>query len=424
MTNRNKLSGSNSILKKDNRKKNLRRKSRSSSSPMVNYIMDLQRSVGNHAVEKLISSGALQPELIMRKIAETSSHDARAASESILRQKVPGVLEESNRAHARDVIRAKLRVGAANDTFEQEADRVAEQVVSMSHADVQKKPGNIDIRAKNSGSGSGSFTVGAGVESGIRNMKGSGRSLAPSVAKYYGDRFGHNFSNVRVHSGPRASALAGAINARAFTAGSDIFFAGNEFSPASRTGKMLLAHELTHVIQQGKQVQRNVVQCKKTIKKKKIPVEIFPHEWRQKLKHLKTEDKKRRFIQMQALMQTGIVDSDPDYFPIAMIKGDTDEWKATEKIYFNKAYPKKHDKLKKLKNNPHLKTGKITTAQIAKAVLKILRMQHGPWSKDLDVVTPHIEVELEGHASVEGKKNTTKHSPRAGIQLLKNSLNK
>jgi hypothetical protein len=62
--------------------------------------------------------------------------------------------------------------------------------------------------------------------------------------------FGHDFRDVRVHAGPSDGALAQRINARAFTVGSDVFFAPGQFRPDSFGGQRLLAHELTHVVQQ------------------------------------------------------------------------------------------------------------------------------------------------------------------------------
>ena len=63
--------------------------------------------------------------------------------------------------------------------------------------------------------------------------------------------FGAGFGGVRVHTGAEADALSAALSARAFTAGQDIFFRRGEYAPQSSTGRQLLAHELTHVVQQG-----------------------------------------------------------------------------------------------------------------------------------------------------------------------------
>ncbi|MCP4133756.1 MAG: DUF4157 domain-containing protein [bacterium] len=219
-----------------------------SSDPTVDYIMHLQRTVGNKTVEHLLASGVIQPQLIENALSDIHRKEAVTASRSIVGEKAPAIIEGQ----------AKMTVGSANDIYEIEADRVAAQVVNMSDADVSRKTSEVEIQAK--GSSAGSFTVDSGVESGIRSMKGCGSPLGESAGKYYGARFGHDFSNVRVHTGDRADSLNKAINARAFTTGNDIFFANGEYSPATRTGKMLMAHELTHVVQQKGGGKRNIVQ--------------------------------------------------------------------------------------------------------------------------------------------------------------------
>jgi hypothetical protein len=84
----------------------------------------------------------------------------------------------------------------------------------------------------------------------INSVRGQGRPLAPSVAEQLGSRLGHGFDDVRVHADGMSDALARSVQARAFTTGSDIFFARGEYRPHSSSGRALLAHELTHVVQQ------------------------------------------------------------------------------------------------------------------------------------------------------------------------------
>jgi hypothetical protein len=63
--------------------------------------------------------------------------------------------------------------------------------------------------------------------------------------------FGADFSQVRVHTDTQANTLNRTLSARAFTTGRDIFFRQGEYRPGSSTGQELIAHELTHVVQQG-----------------------------------------------------------------------------------------------------------------------------------------------------------------------------
>jgi hypothetical protein len=80
---------------------------------------------------------------------------------------------------------------------------------------------------------------------------GAGTPLPGDVRGYFEPRFGHDFSAVRVHTDDASAAGARAVRARAYTVGPDIVFGSNEYSPATADGKRLLAHELTHTIQQG-----------------------------------------------------------------------------------------------------------------------------------------------------------------------------
>ena len=78
-----------------------------------------------------------------------------------------------------------------------------------------------------------------------------GQSLDSATRAFMEPRFHHDFSNVRVHADAKASASATAINAHAYTVGSHIVFGAGQFAPATKAGKNLLAHELTHVLQQS-----------------------------------------------------------------------------------------------------------------------------------------------------------------------------
>jgi hypothetical protein len=77
-----------------------------------------------------------------------------------------------------------------------------------------------------------------------------GERLPSSTAAYFGARYGHDFSSVRVHADARAGAESAGLHARAFTVGSDIHFAPGRYDPHSADGQRLLAHELAHVVQQ------------------------------------------------------------------------------------------------------------------------------------------------------------------------------
>ena len=189
----------------------------------------------------------------------------------------------------RIAIQPKLVVGPPDDKYEREADKVAEQVMrtAKSCPQCEVKSGEEDaFRAKpiahqitylqredvgeatpkNQACGQTS-QVCPRIESGFNSLRGSGQPLAKSERKFFESRFDHDFGQVRVHTGAKAAKLARALDSHAFTVGRDIVFGAGEYVPETTEGRELLAHELTHVVQQHAgaiKVQRRndeVVEC-------------------------------------------------------------------------------------------------------------------------------------------------------------------
>ncbi len=98
------------------------------------------------------------------------------------------------------------------------------------------------------------------VERKIESARGGGQPLDSKVGAQMGEAFNADFSGVRVHTGGEADSLNQSLNAKAFTTGQDVFFRDGEYNPGSSSGRGLLAHELTHVVQQnGGKVERKSV---------------------------------------------------------------------------------------------------------------------------------------------------------------------
>ena len=152
-------------------------------------------------------------------------------------------------------VQAKLQVGPAGDAYEQEADRVADQVMSPSAEAlpstrrVQRQPEEDEIQTRREDPQAG-FEAGGHVEDALRGQQGGGSPLPDNVRAYMEPRFGADFSGVRVHTGGQASLLNRQLSARAFTHGKDIYLGEGKYGPGSGDGQRLLAHELTHVVQQ------------------------------------------------------------------------------------------------------------------------------------------------------------------------------
>jgi len=149
-------------------------------------------------------------------------------------------------------VQPKLKIGSASDKFEQQADRVAGSVVNFSPPGVQKKCSACEKEEslqRKSNTAQAAGTAPNSVAQKIQNTS-DGKQLPDSVNSEMSQKIGANFSNVQIHTGPDASHLSRSLGARAFTYKNNIFFDSGEYDPNSRYGKWLLAHELTHVVQQ------------------------------------------------------------------------------------------------------------------------------------------------------------------------------
>ncbi len=144
-------------------------------------------------------------------------------------------------------LQRKLAIGASNDPLEWEADRVADQVMSApAHSKVSGTPPRIQRFAGQANVGA--ETAPASVE---RVLASSGKPLDLGLQQDMGQRFGHDFSRVRVHTDATAGQSARDVNANAYTVGHNVVFGAGQFAPGTHEGRRLLAHELTHVVQQS-----------------------------------------------------------------------------------------------------------------------------------------------------------------------------
>ncbi len=158
-------------------------------------------------------------------------------------------------------IQAKLKVRQPGDIYEQEADRVADEVMRMPEPEMQRQPEEEEeeepIRTK--GHTGQTPEVIPNLESSIYALKGGGHPLPEADRSFMERRFGVDFSRVRVHTNARAAESALALNARAYTVGCNIVFSKDQYAPLTPTGQRLMAHELAHVVQQrasGEMIQR------------------------------------------------------------------------------------------------------------------------------------------------------------------------
>ena len=214
-----------------------RRESRPDSAPSFqgdpHPILQLQRTIGNRRVTELIHAKRLTPQ---------------------------GTILGLQR---------KLTVGAADDPYEQEADRVASQVMRMPEPTVQRTcapcavGGTLCSKCETEEkplvqrrTELAADITETSVSDDFLQSLGSGSPLDAATRAFFEPRLGVDFSHVRVLTDSRAAESARAVNAVAYTVGRDVVFGTSQYAPTSPDGRKLLAHELAHVVQQGRGVQR------------------------------------------------------------------------------------------------------------------------------------------------------------------------
>ncbi|MQA92288.1 MAG: DUF2272 domain-containing protein [Gemmatimonas sp.] len=163
-------------------------------------------------------------------------------------------------------VQTKLTVNAPGDVYEQEADRVAEQIVHRRESELQRTcacgGGCPECERAKEATGPSSFLQSRPQPSGSgrpstappivnQTLRSPGQPLDARTRAFMEPRFGRDFTHVRVHTGTGAAEAAGAVQAKAFTVDNHVVFGAGQFSPASGDGRRLLAHELTHVVQQS-----------------------------------------------------------------------------------------------------------------------------------------------------------------------------
>jgi hypothetical protein len=183
----------------------------------------------------------------------------------------------ANKEDEQQKLQTKLVVGSSDDVYEQQANRVADQVMRMSEsgenlrlqesnvANIQRQEdeetsdnpfreqiemllGQDGIQAK---SENGDIQVTEDFQSSLSATKGGGQRMPNPIKTEMETAFGTDFSNVKLHTDSTAIQMSRQINAHAFTHGKDIYFNEGRFNSATKESKHLLAHELTHTLQQG-----------------------------------------------------------------------------------------------------------------------------------------------------------------------------
>lgn len=143
-------------------------------------------------------------------------------------------------------VQAKFQVNEVADIYEQEAERIADQVMAADHQLPVQAP--LRIRPLSRQPDGQAEAAPVSVDHALAS---TGSPMEPALRKDMEGRFGHDFSRVRVHADASAAQSASELGAQAYAAGSDVVFAAGRFAPGTHEGRRLIAHELTHVVQQA-----------------------------------------------------------------------------------------------------------------------------------------------------------------------------
>ena len=250
------------------------------SGSAIEQALFLQRTIGNQATLRLLArqtSNSAGSSL-------TGGHEQKVTTETMTAEeqpprtswdfsKVPLFPDKradraqplSLRSAQLGVMQPKLAIGDVNDPLEHEADRVADQVMRMPAPEIKPAAAPPQISRKCAACEADEQLLrkrsdvaklaAAEAPSLVHEvLRSPGQPLDVATRTYFEPRFQQDFSRVRVHADSQATASAQAVQARAYTVGPNIVFGTGQYAPATQTGQRLLAHELTHVVQQERGV--------------------------------------------------------------------------------------------------------------------------------------------------------------------------
>ena len=209
----------------------------------------MQREDAPPEEEEQVQAKSISDTIQREEVPEEEQLQGKSISDTIQREEAP---EEEEQVQAKSI----------SDTIQrEEVPEEEEQVQAKSISDTiqrEEVPEEEQLQGK---SLKGEMAATPNLETSIQGARGSGQPLDENIRQPMEKAFGGvDFSQVKVHNDAVSDQLNQSIQARAFTTGQDVFFRGGEYDPGSRGGQELIAHELTHVVQQGgaSQIQRQL----------------------------------------------------------------------------------------------------------------------------------------------------------------------
>jgi hypothetical protein len=224
-------------------------------------ILALQRAYGNRAVTHLI-----QTKLMVGPAGDKYEREADRVAEQVLTMPAPAGNQQSAvggqppvQRQAEEEVQTKPLAASITPLVQRQAEEEEEvQTTPLLQRQAEEEEG---VQTKPLLNPEGGFAASPGLERRLAAHKGSGSPLPEEVRADMETRLGADFSGVRVHTGGEAVQMSQELSAQSFTHGQDIYFGAGKYDPGSDTGKRLLAHELTHVVQQagGQTIQRELI---------------------------------------------------------------------------------------------------------------------------------------------------------------------
>jgi hypothetical protein len=215
----------------------------------LNPILQLHQTIGNQAVGKMI-----QAKLTINQPTDKFEQEADRVADTVMRMPMEREEEQLQRQPMKEeeeLQRQQLEEEEVQRQAVEEMEELQRQPMEEEEEEVQMQSIKEDEEeAQMKSAGGGEHLVTPRVQSRIDGLKGGGQPLPKSTRAFFEPRFGSDFSSVRVHADTQAGDMARSVNARAFTVGRNVVFGAGQYSPETTEGKKLLAHELTHTIQQ------------------------------------------------------------------------------------------------------------------------------------------------------------------------------
>jgi outer membrane protein OmpA-like peptidoglycan-associated protein len=227
----------------------------------------LQRSVGNRAMGALLRSRVIQPKLEVSEPGDEFEREADRVADEVMRMPEPqsattplhaassigySPSQETHHHPSVTLARAPVHISrmcagceADHEEREPESESQTEQKEEEKEEDDEKKFVQAEFAAPEPPEAP------KNLESDLDNNHDGGTPLSEPQREFFEPRFGADLSGVRLHQDGQAAELAEQVNARAFTLGQDVYFGAGQYSPSTDEGQRLIAHELTHTLQQS-----------------------------------------------------------------------------------------------------------------------------------------------------------------------------